>query len=204
MNLLKTALKVTLLAVVSFVGIIALFVFTSPNLLHKIFENFDSKTEQIFIPLLSPKTTIGLPVRLIIPEIGTDAFIEYVGVTQDGEMDVPKGPTSTAWFNLGPRPGEEGSAVISGHFGWKNGIPAVFDDLHKLKIGDRIYTIDEDSVSTSFIVRKIRLYDQDADASNVFGSDEGKAHLNLVTCQGDWNAITQSRPKRLIVFTDKE
>jgi hypothetical protein len=74
----------------------------------------------------------GLPVRLKIPSINVDAPIEYVGLTSDGAMDVPKGHVKVAWFNLGPSPGEIGSSVIAGHYGWKNNIPAVFDNLHKL------------------------------------------------------------------------
>jgi len=49
-------------------------------------------------------------------------------------MDVPKGLNNIGWFNLGPRPGENGNAVIDGHYGvWKNGKGAVFNNLHKLR-----------------------------------------------------------------------
>jgi hypothetical protein len=61
----------------------------------------------------------GLPVRLKIPSIGVDARIKPVGLTADGAMDVPAGPADVAWFDLGPRPGEIGSAVVAGHYwGW--------------------------------------------------------------------------------------
>jgi len=53
---------------------------------------------------------------------------------------VPEGPTDVAWFDLGPRPGEAGSAVIAGHEGWRDGIVAAFDDLHELQKGTR-YTL---------------------------------------------------------------
>ena len=48
--------------------------------------------------------------------------VEDVGLTPGGAMDVPKGPSDVAWFDLGPRPGEVGSAVIAGHEGWKDNI----------------------------------------------------------------------------------
>jgi len=32
-------------------------------------------------------------------------------------MDLPKERANVAWFNLGPRPGENDSAVIAGHYG---------------------------------------------------------------------------------------
>lgn len=147
----------------------------------------------------------GLPIRLEIPMIKVDAPIESLGLTPDGAMAAPKGGVNAAWFNLGPRPGEAGSAVISGHYGtWKNGDGSVFDNLNKLKIGDRISVKDEKGVVTNFLVREIRSYDPDAEASDIFSSNDGKSHLNLITCEGAWNGITKTYSKRLVVFTDKE
>ena len=65
------------------------------------------------------QATSGFPVRLRIPSINVDAPVEYVGLTPDGAMDVPKERANVAWFNLGPRPGENGSAVVAGHYGWE-------------------------------------------------------------------------------------
>lgn len=144
-----------------------------------------------------------LPIRLKIPKINVDAGIEYVGLTPQGTMDVPKGPTDAAWFDLGPRPGENGSAVIAGHEGWKDGIRAVFDDLYKLRIGDKVYVEDEREETTTFVVRGIQAYDQNGDGSDVFSSNDGKAHLNLITCEGTWNAAEKSYSNRLVVFTEK-
>jgi len=146
----------------------------------------------------------NLPTRLIIPAIKVNASVEYLGVTAGGEMDVPKGPDDVAWFDLGPRPGEVGSAVIAGHEGWKNNIPAVFDNLFKLKIGDKISVIDDTGTTTIFIVTEVGTYDQSGDATNVFSSNDGKAHLNLITCEGTWNAAEKSYSNRLVIFTDKE
>lgn len=150
------------------------------------------------------KNTSELPVRLKIPKINIDAEVEYVGLTILGAMDVPKGPAEVAWFKFGPRPGETGSAVIAGHSGWKDGIPAVFDDLNKLEIGDKIYVEDEKGGTINFIVREIRTYTPKQDATDVFGSTDGKSHLNLITCTGFWDSILRGHSDRLIVFTDRE
>ena len=139
-----------------------------------------------------------------IPGISVDDGVEQVGVTSEGEMGTPKGPVGVAWFSLGSRPGEVGSAVISGHYGWKNGIPAVFDNLYKLHPGDKLYVEDENGIITTFVVRELRRYGEHDDASNVFTSRDGKAHLNLVTCEGVWNKFSKSYSKRLVVFADKE
>jgi len=150
------------------------------------------------------KSGLGLPVNLKIPKINVDAAVEYVGLTAEGAMGVPEGPLNVAWFNQGPRPGEIGSAVISGHEGWKDGIAAVFDSLYKLNKGDKLYIEDKNGIITTFIVRELRVYDQNGDAANVFGPSDGKAHLNLITCEGTWNSAQKSYSKRLVVFTDKE
>ncbi|MDO8408207.1 MAG: class F sortase [bacterium] len=145
-----------------------------------------------------------LPVRLKIPSIHVDAPIEGAGLTSDGAMDVPKGPVKVAWFNLGPRPGETGSSVIAGHYGWKYRKGSAFDNLHKLRKGDKIYIEDDKGVTISFVVRESRRYDPKADASDVFGSNDGKPHLNLITCEGVWDKVSKTYSKRLVVFTDKE
>lgn len=152
----------------------------------------------------SEKSNFGLPARLEIPNINVDASIEYVGITPEGEMGVPKGPVNAAWFNLGPRPGEIGSAVIAGHYGWKDNKDSVFDNLHKLVKGDKIYIEDDQGWTISFVVRESRSYDPKADSSNVFFSSDGKSHLNLVTCEGVWDGVSKSYSKRLVVFADKE
>lgn len=88
--------------------------------------------------------TLGLPIRLNIPKIKVDAPVKYVGLTRDGAMDVPQGPSDVAWFNLGPRPGQKGSAVVAGHYGvWKNGKVSVFNKLNTLRPGD-IVSIQDD------------------------------------------------------------
>ena len=147
----------------------------------------------------------GLPVRLKIPKINVDSAVEYVGLTPDGAMDVPKNPADVAWFSLGPRPGENGNSVIDGHSGWwKNGIPAAFDNLYKLHKGDKIYVEDETGAVTTFVVRESRMYDPNADASDVFDSSDGRAGLNLVTCDGKWDSNQKNYSERLVVFADKE
>lgn len=88
---------------------------------------------------IQPEHTIGLPMRLMISKLRINATIQHLGLTLDGAMDIPKGPAEVSWFNLGPRPGEKGSAVLAGHYGvWKNGKISVFHDLDTLRKGDII------------------------------------------------------------------
>ncbi len=144
----------------------------------------------------------GLPVRLKVPVIGVDSAIEDALITPDGRMDVPIGSVNVAWFSLGPHPGDEGSAVIGGHFGIRDGVPFVFYNLDKLKVGDKVYVVDDKDQTLAFQVREIKLFDRNADATTVFTSDDGLAHLNLITCEGIWNQVDGSYPERRVVFTD--
>jgi len=153
----------------------------------------------------SPKNLISpLPSRLKIPAIGVDASLESVGLVGGGQMGVPVVPANAAWFDLGPRPGEVGSAVIDGHFGiWANGQTSVFDNLYKLRKGDQLTVEDQNGAKIAFVVTELRIYDQNQDATDVFSSIDGQAHLNLITCEGVWNRLKQSFPSRLVVFTDR-
>ncbi len=149
------------------------------------------------------KTRPGLPLRLKIPKINVDAALDYVGVTPQGALGAPDSPANAAWYDRGPRPGEQGNAVIDGHFGWKNNIPAVFDNLHKLQQGDDLYVEDVKGVTTTFVVRAVRTYGQNQDGSNVFVPSDHQAHLNLITCEGTWNQTQRSYSSRLVVFADQ-
>lgn len=92
--------------------------------------------------------------------------------------------------------------MIGGHFGIDNGVPRVFYNLDKLKIGDKVSILDDNGKTLTFVVREIRLFNRDADATSVFISNDNKAHLNLITCEGIWNKVNDSYPQRRVVFTD--
>ncbi len=165
---------------------------------------FPPKNTKKVISIKKEKINSVPILHFTIPALGIDTTIESVGLTSTGAMDSPVGPDTVGWFKFGTSPGEIGNAVIDGHSGWKNNRPAVFDTLYKIKKGDKIYTTDEKGILTTFIVRAFHSFDPNEDASSVFISTDGIAHLNLITCSGVWNPITKSHSTRLVVFTDKE
>lgn len=162
-----------------------------------------SLAENVFASSTSDIADAELPTRLRIPKIGVNSVIEYMSLTIDGVMDVPKGPDHVGWFAPGTHPGDAGSAVMAGHYGWKNGIPAVFDDLNALRKGDLLYVDDGKGQTVMFVVRESRTYSSTDDASEVFRSSDGGSHLNLITCQGVWNKTRKSYSERLVVFAEK-
>ncbi len=58
---------------------------------------------------------VSFPKILSIPKLEVNAEIETVGLDNKGAMDVPKNAMNVAWYNLGPKPGEKGNAVMAGH-----------------------------------------------------------------------------------------
>lgn len=144
--------------------------------------------------------TFAAPVRLQIPSIGVDAPVVRVGVTPEGVMESPEGRDDTGWYERGPHPGEQGSAVIAGHSGYRTG-PAVFDDLEQVEVGDTIAVVDETGTTIEFRVRETRLYSPSDRPAEVFSSDGGR-HLNLITCTGAWDSSAGTHSQRLVVFSD--
>jgi LPXTG-site transpeptidase (sortase) family protein len=153
----------------------------------------------------APAETVGLPVRFFIDtdKVKVDAQVEHVGFAPGTRaMDVPKKWEDVAWFEPGYRPGSKGNAVIAGHFDSDTG-PAVFYKLKDIEKGDIISVEDDKGKVTKFRVRDKQLYyDEDAPLYEIFGpSDE--AHLNLITCDGEWNPETKRYDQKLVVFADK-
>jgi len=142
------------------------------------------------------------PVNLKIPIIGVISKVEHVGITLDGAVDAPSGPQNVGWYNLGPRPGENGIAIIDGHSGWKGNLPAVFDNLYKLRVDDKIYIEDDMGNVLVFNVIKIKIYTPGEDYTDVFVPKSTGSYLNLITCSGLWDNIKKTSPDRLVIFTE--
>jgi len=153
--------------------------------------------------IVEPKAIIspGTPFRLEIPSIGVNAKIEQVGLTEDNTIDVLNVPDNVSWFNIGPKPGATGSAIIAGHYGrWPDGSPSVFDNLYKIKKGDKVYVRDNKGQVFTFTVTQTKIYDANAIVPEIFNQTDN-AYLNIITCNGEWLSEDQTYAKRLIVFT---
>ena len=146
-------------------------------------------------------TQIAQPRRLLIPSLEIDAPIEAVGQDESDVMAAPSTIEKVAWYNLGPRPGENGNAVIAGHYDDVKGKAAVFWDLGKLKAGDEVIVRFSDESAKRFEVMTVETYDTDeAPLERIFGVDFER-DLNLITCDGQWNAQSKLYERRLVVYT---
>lgn len=156
-------------------------------------------------PAPSPTPTpppVGLPTRLAIPRIGIDAAVDQVGQTPEGAMDVPRGYDTTGWYRLGPRPGQSGNAVITGHVDSPTAA-AVFWKLHYLRPGDAITVGADDGERRSFVVTRVVSYRrEELPLDEIFGPAAG-AQLNLITCdrRGPFDKARQEYGRLVVVYT---
>lgn len=142
-----------------------------------------------------------VPRRLIIPAIKATANIQSLGIGQGGEMEAPNNFQEVGWFNLGPRPGEHGVAVIAGHLNNEYGAAGIFWHLSKLKEGDDIYVADASGKTFRFKVSGNKIYSADSLLEEIFERGGG-ARLNLITCNGAWDKNAQNYTKRLVVYAE--
>ncbi len=144
---------------------------------------------------------VGIPQTVNIPKIDMDASIEQVGLDPERKMDVPKNSDNVGWYKLGYKPGEKGNAVFAGHFDKADGSPAVFSKLENLTPGDKIYVRDANGKTHIFSVERISRYPYDNfPIKEVFG-DFPEPRLNLITCQGAWNAALRNYSHRVVVYS---
>ncbi len=143
----------------------------------------------------------GRPVAMSIPAINIkDAAIVDLGLDANGAMETPRGWNDIGWYKLGPTPGENGSAVLTGHYDSRTG-PAIFFNLHRLKKGDKVTVKLADGSTRSFAVDKAEVYPFDRPPLDRIFAQGDQPTLNLVTCDGTFDQTTANYNKRLVVYT---
>ncbi len=162
----------------------------------------NTKATSTVLPIGKTDSALN-PVRLIIPAIAINAPVEWVGTQPNADLATPiQSPwQDVGWYNLGPHPGERGSAVIDGHLDRPGGLPAVFWRLRDLHDGDEVLVKNTLGKTLRFQVTRIELYPpQDAPIQDIFGN-WGGMYLNLITCAGDWIPSQHQTNLRLVVYT---
>ena len=143
------------------------------------------------------------PLRLVIPTIGVNAFVEQLGIQANGDLATPTQHPwdDVGWYKLGPHPGERGSAVIDGHLDRPGGYQAVFWSLHDVHVGDEVLVVNGAGKTLHFRVTRMAFYaPQAAPIQDIFGNGGG-IYLNLLTCAGDWIPSEKQTTLRLVVYT---
>lgn len=134
------------------------------------------------------------PARLIVPSIGLDVPIEYVGINEKGEMAVPDGKTNNVgWYQYGTIPGETGSAVLAAH------VYAAFSKLDRVTPGNDIYIQTKNGSRLHFRAADVTTYLlENVSGDALFNQNDAK-RLNLITCSGNYVPERETYDNRLIV-----
>lgn len=148
-------------------------------------------------PAGAPAAVNPSPVRLLIPRIAVDALVESRGLDAGRNMLTPADYHDVAWYNLGPRPGQPGNALLNGHVDWWTG-SAVFTRLSELRAGDRVVVVGGDGTRLSFKVTTRQVVAANARVASLFAPSR-VATLTLITCTGMWDSRIQSDTHRLLV-----
>jgi LPXTG-site transpeptidase (sortase) family protein len=159
----------------------------------------------------APAATLAPPVEAIpsraahLDELPGPAAVVPVGVAAGDEISgpvVPAGVDATtgelalpaeakvvAWYQYGPAPGADGSAVLAGHVDW-HGVPGIFFKLRDLKAGDTVAVTMSDGSTQSWRVVDVHLVAKpELPVADVFART-GPPTLTLITCGGSFDAST--------------
>ena len=172
----------------------------------------DTRDEQ---PMVDPPTTTSTttttttttlpapladPVGLRIERLDVDAPVDPYGIAPDGQMAVPHNVTDVAWYEPGPGPGEEGSAVLAAHVALGKQGRGVFYDLKLLEPGDLVHVARADGTESAFRVEEKTVYlKSELPLESIF-SREGPAVLTLITCGGALNSDTRRFDSNVVVY----
>jgi sortase (surface protein transpeptidase) len=143
-------------------------------------------------------TPVAPPVRVVIPTIDVDADLVAVGLNDDLSMEVPDFGEA-GWYELGPRPGAPGPAVITAHVDSVDG-PDVFHRLAELEAGDEITVERADGTDSTFVMRRSEQHlKEDLPVERIWAATDEPV-LRLITCGGDFDAARRSYRSNVIVY----
>lgn len=137
------------------------------------------------------------PTGLTIEDLGVGARVVPVGVEPNGEMEVP-GADEVGWYRYGPRPGDDGSAVLAAHIAY-DGVDGVFRHLDDLRVGAAVTVDLADGESRTFVVTGVEQYPKEALPDEVWARS-GEAGLVLITCGGRFDSDAESYEDNIVAY----
>lgn len=144
----------------------------------------------------------GRPVRIEIPNAYVGALVTDVGVTPEGNLDVPPNYVDVGWYKYGTIPGNMGSAVLDGHVDDGRLLDGVFKNLRRLVVGDDIYITTEQGNRLHFKVRNTDIYDTDRFPGELIFHEKGARLIKIITCHGKFSPSQDTYDQRLVVTAE--
>ncbi|MEC3992188.1 class F sortase [Actinacidiphila sp. DG2A-62] len=142
------------------------------------------------------------PSRLRIPSIGVDTSVMPLGLTSDGEVEVPPiaAHAPAGWYDGSPTPGQTGPAVLLGHVTVGAYGDGVFLRLDRVRKGDRVTVTRKDGSTAVFAVDSVETVAKSAfPTQRVYGNVDHPA-LRLITCGGTRISGGGGYPDNVIVY----
>jgi hypothetical protein len=137
----------------------------------------------------SAPVSIDIPALSISSSLGPARGLESSGAIDDAPLSGPSWSLPW-WYDEGPAPGQDGSAVILGHVDSAIGTGGlgVFLRLGDVRPGESIDVGLADRSTTHWIASSTYLYSDAAFPDALVYSGSGRPTLRLVTCGGsfDW------------------
>lgn len=126
--------------------------------------------------------------QLAIPAIMIESPVMGLGLDGKGRLTAPPvdNPRLVGWYQKGPAPGENGTALMVGHRDTRTG-PAIFLNLNALKPGDKVDVARSDRRTAVFTVDRVRTYKKEAFPDAEVYGHTGRPELRLLTCGGSFD-----------------
>ncbi len=147
------------------------------------------------------RVAANLPRTITIDAIGVNARVLQAGVDEDNVMMTPATSYDTAWYNGSSQPGQMGAMIINGHLHGDTRL-GIFGHLDTLKAGEEIVVQKGDGTDITYVVKKVETVKiEDVNMAALMVSyDTTRPGLNLITCGGEYDPVTNKIDSRTLVY----
>lgn len=159
----------------------------------------EASTKSSVTSVIASKKVDLRPRVVSIPSIGLERDVIDIGITSEGNLDVPPNYVQVGWYKYGTVPGQTGSAVLDGHVDNGGSVPGPFKRLREVKIGDEIVLTSADGTKQKFLVSESNIYPTDRFPGELVFHDKSDALIKIITCHGRYVPSLKTYDQRLIV-----
>lgn len=137
------------------------------------------------IRVIPPPVDGADPVSAEVPGLGSIEVLQ-VGVTDDGQAEIPEDVSRVGWYKFGSAPGDgDGSVVLMGHRDGV-GVRGALFNLPNVAVGSTIVVNDADGVPHTYRVeRNESISKQVVPLADLFQRD-GAPRLIIISCGGEY------------------
>ncbi|MGI8925584.1 MAG: class F sortase [Tepidiformaceae bacterium] len=144
----------------------------------------------------TPRPFDGAVAAMRLPRFGVDSPIEAIGLLPNNQLDIPKNPHNTGWYNIYDKPGFTGNAVFSAHVDYFPNIKGPFYLLASMNAGDEVVVVMENGLEYKYrVIRKQRYSVTDIPMGELIWPTTKASNaewITLITCGGAFRATSSS------------